>query len=181
MAFLMHASDAIQEWGFYENALFTCIEADEFLRELYLYMLLHKRTLWHAVPIYAANYDSRANELLAVVHIRDDIYPKWMMNTVHENNRDGRFDSIQKLIRVSLMFKGSDSIQYKGSLVHFTDFYACTSYYYISIDNMITRCACWKECIEKIDSIAENIDSIMGVIRRQNRCIAIIKYLVVNG
>ena len=141
MSFLRHASAVIHEWGFHENALFTCIEADEFLRELYLYMLLHKRQQWHAFPMYAANHDSRTNELLAVVHHCDDIFPLWRMKTLHENNHDG------------------------------------TSHYYISIDTLITRCTCWKECIEKIDSIAENIDAIMDSIKHHIRCLALIRYL----
>ena len=177
MSFLRHASAVIHEWGFHENALFTCIEADEFLRELYLYMLLHKRQQWYAFPMYAANHDSRTNELLAVVHHCDGIFPLWRMKTLHENNHDGRFDSIQKLIRIRLMFKGNDSIEYKGSVLHFTDFYAGTSHYYISIDTLITRCTCWKECIEKIDSIAENIDAIMDSIKHHIRCLALIRYL----
>jgi hypothetical protein len=177
MAFLIHASDAIQEWNFYENALFTRIEADEFLRELFLYMQLHKRSQWYAIPIYAVNHDSRRNELFTLVHMRDDVYLTWMMHSKHENNHDGRFDSIQKLIRLNLMFKGSDGFEYRGVVMHFTDFHTLTGHYYISIDMLMTRCSCWEECIEKIDAIAENIDSIMVAMNHQKRCLSLIRYL----
>jgi hypothetical protein len=177
MSFLIHASEAIHEWDFHENARFTSIEADEFLRELYLYILQHKRPQWHAIPIYAVNHDSRTNGLLTVVHLHDDVYPTWQMKPKHENNHDGRFDSIQKLIRIHLMFKGSDGFEYRGTVMHFTDFHTLTSHYYININMLITRCSCWKECMEKIDSISENIDSIMDAINHQNRCLALIRYL----
>lgn len=176
MSFLIHAADAILEWGFYENALFTRAEADEFLRELFLYMIQHTRKQWMAYPSYRVHYNSEFHDLMTVVH-NHDVYTYWQMRAWRTNQLNNQFDTLHRLLTIDVIYKGRDSTEYRGIVQYCTNCYDLSGHYYISIERLFTRAVCWQECIEKIDSISDHIDAIMETSRLHKRHLLLIRYL----
>jgi len=176
MSFLIHATDAINEWGFYENTRFSRTDADEFLRELFLYILQHNRKKWSAYPVYTLKYNTERHDLFTVVH-HHEIYTYWHMIPVRENHLNIHFDMLHRLQRITVLFKGKDPTEYKCTVLYSTNCQDQTGFYYINIETFVTRCSCWKECIDRIDSINEHIDSIMETSRLHNRLLSVIRHL----
>jgi hypothetical protein len=157
------------EWGWSKETTFTDFDAEEFLRELMIYVM-HKRPVgWEVFPVYMRVLEPEPCSVVRLEILNDEFEVVWRMSYTPLN-----------IVLMQSQYLHHLVIQFSGLKAVVTHMTCCDDgggFYFVRAGDLVTRCASVRECMGLFNAMSTRLDDLARFRQDNNNARQLYRYL----